>query len=228
MTIRMKVTLGIALILAFIVAGSGVTFFTVHHERTGLNDLANAADTVTGPSMTLLRAAKDVEFDVVQVQQFLSDVSATRAQDGLDDGFKDAQRFADKLQTDIAAATTAAEALHRTEIVERLAQLRSAFAPYYDLGRRMAQAFVEAGPAGGNKLMPDFDAESEKLQTMVDQMLALADTTVSDTADLLHRSVASIQAEGDRLVIVTTLLGVLGTWSRSASAHCSGAASRIR
>ena len=36
-------------------------------------------------------AVKDMDHDVVQVQQFLSDVSATRGKDGLDDGFKNAE-----------------------------------------------------------------------------------------------------------------------------------------
>lgn len=34
--------------------------------------------------------AKALERDVIQVQQYLQDVSATRGQDGLDDGFKKA------------------------------------------------------------------------------------------------------------------------------------------
>ncbi len=214
MTIRMKVTLGIALILAFILAGSGVTFFTVRHERAGLNDVASAAETVTGPSMALLRAAKDIEIDVVQVQQFLSDVSATRAQDGLDDGFKDAQRFADKLRMDVAAAAAAAaaDAMHRMDVVERLGRLKAAFAPYYEHGQRMAQAYVDRGPAAGNKMMPQFDEESDKLQEIVDQLLSLSDQAVNETAGRLHQTVASIQAEGDRLVLVTALLGALGTF----------------
>ncbi len=34
-----------------------------------------------------------MKLDVVQVQQWLSDISATRAQDGLDDGFKEAEKL---------------------------------------------------------------------------------------------------------------------------------------
>ena len=35
--------------------------------------------------------AKDMEREVVQTQQWLQDISATRGQDGLDDGFEQAQ-----------------------------------------------------------------------------------------------------------------------------------------
>jgi methyl-accepting chemotaxis protein len=64
-----------------------------------------AADTVANQSIALIQTAKEIELDVVQVQQFLSDISATRGQDGLDDGFKEAQRFAEKFDHDVAAAT---------------------------------------------------------------------------------------------------------------------------
>ena len=36
--------------------------------------------------------SRQMKLDVVQVQQWLSDISATRAQDGLDDGFKEAEK----------------------------------------------------------------------------------------------------------------------------------------
>jgi methyl-accepting chemotaxis protein len=40
-----------------------------------------AADTVAHQSIALIQTAREVKLDVVQVQQFLSDISATRAQD---------------------------------------------------------------------------------------------------------------------------------------------------
>ncbi len=45
-----------------------------------------------------------VKFDVVQVQQFLTDVSATRGLNGLDDGYANAEGFAQTFEKDIAAA----------------------------------------------------------------------------------------------------------------------------
>ena len=36
--------------------------------------------------------AKDMQMQVVQIQQWLTDISATRGQDGLDDGFTPACR----------------------------------------------------------------------------------------------------------------------------------------
>jgi methyl-accepting chemotaxis protein len=209
MTIRTKVTLGITLMLIFVLAGAGVTFVTVRQQRVTLNDVEIAAETVSNRAMTLLRTAKNIEFDVVQVQQFLSDISATRAQDGLDDGFKDAQRFADKFESDVNAASEIAGTLHQPELVQLLSAMRSAFPPYYETGRRMAQAYIDGGSAGGNPIMPEFDKASDEMQAKVEQLLSLADAAVGETAAHLHSSIVYIQGGGDRLVFVSALLGAV-------------------
>jgi len=43
----------------------------------------------------------NLKLDVVQVQQFLTDVSATRGLDGLNDGFDRAKSFTDKFAADL-------------------------------------------------------------------------------------------------------------------------------
>ena len=42
--------------------------------------------------------AKNLQFDTVQVQQWFTDISATRGQDGLDDGFDEAKASADRFK----------------------------------------------------------------------------------------------------------------------------------
>ena len=36
----------------------------------------------------------DIKVDIIQIQQFLTDISATRGQNGLDDGFSEAAKYA--------------------------------------------------------------------------------------------------------------------------------------
>ncbi|MGC1411384.1 MAG: methyl-accepting chemotaxis protein [Acetobacteraceae bacterium] len=211
MSVRAKILIGIALMLMLILAGTGFTVVSVRQQRAGLNDVDAAAETVTTRSLALMRAAKDIEFDVVQVQQFLSDISATRAQDGLDDGFKKAQRFADKFASDADAATATAQSLHQVQIVERLGEVRKAFLPYYETGRRMAQRYIDSGSTGGNQLMPQFDKASDTMQEQVEQLLSVADAAVRDTTDRLGQTVGRIKQEGDRVVSVALLLGVIST-----------------
>ena len=60
------------------------------------SDIASIAET----AIPLIERVKDIKLDVVQVQQFLTDVSATRGQDGFDDGFKEAEKFAKRFIED--------------------------------------------------------------------------------------------------------------------------------
>ena len=137
MTIRTRVILETVLILAFVVSGTGFTFISVREQRIALDRVGLAADTVANRSIALIKAAKDIKLDVVQVQQFLTDISATRAQDGLDDGFKVAQEFAERFEHDAETAVGLAESLHRPEMIRLLTETKAT--PYYETGRRMAQ-----------------------------------------------------------------------------------------
>ena len=46
-------------------------------------------------SVVFAGVARQMKLDVVQVQQWLSDIAATRAMDGLNDGFDEADKSAD-------------------------------------------------------------------------------------------------------------------------------------
>ena len=216
MSIRTRVIIGIVLIVGFIVGGTGFTFFSIRQQRVALDSVDAAADTVANQSIALIQAAKEIKLDVVQVQQFLSDISATRAQDGLDDGFEEAQRFAEKFDHDVAIAAGVAETLHRPDMTEVLSRARTTFAPYYEIGRRMAHAYIDEGSSGGNRMMPEFDKASDELQEKVEQVVSLAGAVVKETTGRLDQAIGSIQTHGDRLVLVTALLGILGTLSGAA------------
>jgi methyl-accepting chemotaxis protein len=195
------------LVLLLVVAAMGVTARTARTERVALAEVSFAAETVTDRAMRLMRLAKDIAFDVVQVQQFLSDVSATRGKDGLDDGFKDAARFAEKFAADANAATAVAQSMKLDDIVALSAEMKEAFGPYYKNGERMAQAYVANGPEGGNPMMPAFDKASDALQDRIDQFVTLVDAAVSRTGGHLRETVGDIQRDNERLVAITSVLG---------------------
>lgn len=109
--------------------------------------------------------ANELELSVVQVQQFLSDISATRAQDGKDDGFKNAEENAEKFKAALKNL-----ALIRPEKAELINEYGQAFDDYYDIGKKMAQTYISYGPAAGNKLMPQFDDKAERLAEYTGQI----------------------------------------------------------
>ncbi|GAB4212909.1 MAG: hypothetical protein Fur007_06030 [Rhodoferax sp.] len=123
--------------------------------------------------------AKDMQRNVVQVQQFLSDISATRALDGLDDGFAQAQANQQSFLQGLQRFEQRAQAAGDSAMLQRLGQIRTRFDAYYRLGVDMAKAYVDLGPAGGNLHMEAFDKASAALQ---DEFGALVEAQVKQLA----------------------------------------------
>ena len=59
-------------------------------------EIVDSVTEVTEHSLPLAMAAKDLRYHVVQVQQWLTDVSATRAAEGYADGFDKAREHASR------------------------------------------------------------------------------------------------------------------------------------
>jgi methyl-accepting chemotaxis protein len=173
--------------------------------------------------------AKALERDVIQVQQYLQDVSATRGQDGLDDGFKKAGASAESF---VEGLTRLEDYLRRHEAREELAtvaQVRTDFQAYFSVGERMAQAYVRGGPPEGNPMMEPFDQAAEALQKSLGLLVDRA------TADM-RQEVAGVAADAQQLRVwaaalcaaVAVLAGLLG-WriARSITVPLGGAVAAL-
>lgn len=104
-----------------------------------------------------------MKLEVTEVQQFLSDVSATRGQDGLDDGFNEAAEHRKSFLEGVASFRQMFEREKAVDSLSKLKELEANFEEYYRVGTNMASAYVAGGPASGNKMMPEFDEAAEKL-----------------------------------------------------------------
>ncbi|MEY4766458.1 MAG: hypothetical protein RI907_3131, partial [Pseudomonadota bacterium] len=140
-------------------------------QQWRLRDVGDNVSHAVRASVADAVAAKDLQRNVVQVQQFLSDISATRAQDGLDDGFKAAAEQRAQFEANLKAFRGRLDPADKAGLT-RLDDLQARFQPYYDTGVRMAHAYVDGGPAEGNKLMPEFDKTSLALQEVLDAFVA--------------------------------------------------------
>jgi len=120
--------------------------------------------------LQLVRLRDDLRYEVVQVQQFLTDVSATRAQNGLGDGFEEAQHHARAFNEKMRSAIALSSSLDQGQMLSALQGVQSAFPGYYATGERMARAYVAGGPASGNALMPQFDASAEGLDEKLQKL----------------------------------------------------------
>jgi methyl-accepting chemotaxis protein/aerotaxis receptor len=183
---RVEVFSALALLVVAVGLMIGSGLWALNRIDSAMQSVATESSHVVDKAIPLLAATKDIRFDVVQIQQWLTDISATQGKDGLDDGFASAATFKDALGKDIARAKEIAADLDQPEIEQTLDDVLTASGPYYDMGVTMAKAFIAEGPAGGNKIMGDFDATAEKITGSLDKLSQLTTTyidTVSAKAD---------------------------------------------
>ncbi|WP_183193011.1 methyl-accepting chemotaxis protein [Brevibacillus nitrificans] len=141
--------------------------------------------------------AEEMKMSVIQVQQWLTDISATRGQNGMDDGLDEASRYA-------AIFRKSAEEMKQVnpEDQERLQKIIVAFDDFYAVGQKMAHVFIDQGHEKGNQLMDDFDAQAEKVNSEVDAYL-------QEKVQQITGSVSSIQDSielSNRLMLVFFLV----------------------
>jgi methyl-accepting chemotaxis protein len=189
-SIATKVYQLLGVFIALLVIQAGILFYQT-------NSVTEESTKLMNERLPLLLKAKDLQMSVVQVQQWLTDISATRGLDGLDDGFD--------------VAKEQAESFH--QIIDRISQLDPAhqndyqalkpiFDNYYETGITMATAYVEQGPAGGNGMMESFDNAASAINSQVDTAVQRIVQTVN--ADLQHEVESSKQSQ---LTVLAIFLG---------------------
>ena len=129
--IKKFMLLGIAFLLVVLIALAVLV--------SSVNTVERDSETISEQAIPIINAGHELKLSVVQVQQWLTDISATRGLDGLNDGFDEAANNAQRFR----------------ELVEKLGVLdprnRSqyeallpTFEAYYAVGQKMAQRWQPA------------------------------------------------------------------------------------
>jgi methyl-accepting chemotaxis protein len=191
----------LSLFCVLIAAGGAAVLELQHRARVAEAQRDDASNT---RMLELAVLSKQIQLEIVQVQQFLTDVSATRGRDGLDDGWDEAEKNAAGFRRDTARAHALARALGAPGMEKALLDVETAFPDYYDTGRRMARAYVDQGTEAGNALMGTFDTASEtlagRMEVARNELAALE--TQQDKYD------AAIEAKLSRQQVVTITVAV--------------------
>ncbi len=209
MTLRMKL-IGVqgSLITLFALVVL-VIFVNLRIAASNLEQASNEASHISATGIPLLLSIKEAKTDIIQVQQWLTDISATRAQDGLDDGFEVAEDYAKKFATHAAAAREQAAMMDQAEVVQLIDEMETEFTPYYEMGRRMARAYIDEGPVAGNRIMLEFDTLAEKLWVTTDRLIELVEAHTGHMLGRLEQDTLDMRDDNRRLLfLVIGLAGV--------------------
>lgn len=174
----MKQTIRTKLVLLFLIVISIFcsTFMYAFIQFQVLKDQLNNYKTYTLP---ILLVTQQLSVDVIQVQQFLTDTSATRAQDGLDDGISQAKKHAISFRENMKKL----EQL-MPEKKDLLEQYTNEFETYYQIGQDMVSAYVHQGTHAGNMKMEPFDKASDTITQDVTKLQSDAKNNVTNNTEI--------------------------------------------
>ncbi|HEY5672070.1 MAG TPA: methyl-accepting chemotaxis protein [Malonomonas sp.] len=165
LSIAQKISLSFSLLLVAVLAFGLWTYSFSSRVHQG-------SELILQESQPFATLAEQMSRDIIQVQQWLTDISATRGQDGLDDGFAEAeasyQSFMDGLKQFEGMYRRENDSVH----LQQVEQLKGQVASYYAVGKKMAQAYIDQGPAGGNLEMANFDGAAAALTATLEPFIA--------------------------------------------------------
>ncbi|MDT8384467.1 MAG: methyl-accepting chemotaxis protein [Gammaproteobacteria bacterium] len=193
MTLKKRFLLLTGLLVTIVIIQGGILL-------SGNQALVEHAANFAEQDVPVLNKAHELKLTVVQVQQWLTDISATRGLDGLNDGFDEAEANARRFRDLIGELQT----LDRAQAGRYQAML-PVFEAYYSTGKRMAQAYIDAGPDSGNRLMGEFDTVAANMATEVDSFLAATVQRVETSVTEQTQAAAAL-----RTTLIIGALAILG------------------
>jgi methyl-accepting chemotaxis protein len=198
--LKFKLLLSFAMVFLVFAGIQAYQFSIIYKQVEDLHELKDK-------TIITSHLAAEAQLSVVQVQQWLTDISATRATDGYDDGFVEAEKSAQQFKSDIEKLIKL-----NPEKTEELRTLGNVFNSYYTTGIEMANAYIQGGPQEGNQRMVDFDKYAtdihEKVEPLVEEALAVVDHSVESmeqsTNSLMKRSLIIFMI----ILIICTALSI--------------------
>ena len=143
-------------------------------------------------NIRLATIAQQMRVDVIQIQQWLTDISATRARDGLDDGFAEAENSYSSLMVGLDIFEQFYDG-RDDGMLTQIRGLRNRADSYYETGKQMAQTYIDEGPASGNLVMADFDSAASSLYGELDPFVSGQNAALSGAMGEIVESASTLK-----------------------------------
>lgn len=178
----MKITTKFTMVLSIIMI---CTTFLLVFTIVSLNNVKDLNSTYQKTVTPMMIASIQLQKDVIQIQQWLTDVSVTKAMPGYDDGFEEAENH-------YKSALKNIDLLEKMGLDKDEAQgLRDALKPYYETGLQMADTYIHQGTESGNVFMGTFDKTSEVIQEKITVLLKKTNTSYKESGKLVDFKIQS-------------------------------------
>jgi len=166
MKVSQKIWLSFGLISIIVTLLSSIIIY----DASVVNQQIEFAERISLKSSTL---SDSLKLDLVQVQQWLTDISATRGLPGFNDGFEKAAEYANSLEQKLTQLENLYKNTNLKDTQASIDAVRAEFKKFYTMGKTMAQAYIDGGPEKGNPQMTEFDAYIENIYTSMDKLIEI-------------------------------------------------------
>ncbi|MGR9012124.1 MAG: PAS domain-containing protein, partial [Gammaproteobacteria bacterium] len=199
MTVAAKLGTGFGLvvtlfIMAFILVG------------TRIDQVRQGTEQIQKETLPFLMAGEDLVYQVVQVQQYLTDVALTRNQEGFNEAEQSARRFMDNA----AKFKTMYRQENDPDSLKQIEAIETAFQQYYAIGKRMFGVYVNNGLDAGNVEMVKFDQAAQTLNSLLEpfhaQQRSEGDVISTDNVSLVYATQRIMNVSAFAVAVIAGLI----------------------
>jgi len=198
MKIGARLGLGLGIVFLIFVGAGIMTYLSLQVV------IANSKH-VREESLPFTIAADKMVLDTIQVQQWLTDVSATHNQDGYNDAEEAAQGF----KAGLAKFRAMFLEENDSDALKQMDELETAFDQFYQTGKRMAEAYMKQGIEAGNQIMEEFDEVAATLANKVKALQKLQTEEANDMMMELQNAVGTVETILYSIGGIAILLGII-------------------
>ncbi|MEO5376433.1 MAG: methyl-accepting chemotaxis protein [Magnetococcus sp. DMHC-6] len=189
--ISTRLNVGFGIVLLVMLLAFMITYNAILNTQ-------NSAIQVQKESLPMALEAKNMRIAVIDIQQWLTDVSATHNPDG----FKTAEASSILFKNGITQFRTMYQKENNSEELKKLEDLDKAFDILYAVGTKMANSYIKEGLEAGNAIMEEFDGASTKLQSLIAKM-------VENQVTEAHDNTKVIVDQTDQVIQILLIMGTI-------------------
>lgn len=138
---------------------------------SSLSNISRMTNEYRTKNTPLMVTSLMLQKDIIQIQQWATDIAATRGMPGYDNGFTETKKYYDS-------------AISKIEVLRKLGVSKDIMDPisqnldeFYEMGMEMANEYVSKGTDAGNLFMDKFDPYAVKMEESIDILVEKANAS---------------------------------------------------
>ena len=180
-----------------------LTVFLMLFTVNSLNNIDEITSEHQNRNTPLMITSLSLQKDIIQIQQWLTDISATRGRPGFDDGFDMASDYYISAKDKIILLK---ELGVETELVDTISNDLDEF---YQTGLEMANTYINEGTDAGNMYMEIFDPYASRIEESAGVLLDEADQAFSSGNNMISFSISDLYQKSIILFGIVILISIL-------------------